>query len=64
MTQAEIPFPVLIDPSRAFVKKARRLVVPTLYWIGRDGKVQYARTGQRPAAEETLLFRKLQARGD
>jgi len=64
VAQADIPFPVLIDPSRALVKKARRLAVPALYWIGHDGKVQYARTGQRPPAEEALLFRKLQAKGD
>jgi peroxiredoxin len=52
-------FPVYFDPEGEFVKKVRRLRVPTLYWVDADGKVKYVRTGCREAAFDISLFRSL-----
>ena len=54
-----VPFQVLRDPGGSFVQRARKLLVPTLYWIDSAGKVTYARTGLRPPASDLHLFRSL-----
>jgi hypothetical protein len=51
------PFPVYVDPSGNCLRRLRKLVVPTLYWISADGIVRYARTGSRSMAQEETVFR-------
>ncbi|MBZ5498587.1 MAG: TlpA family protein disulfide reductase [Acidobacteriia bacterium] len=53
------PFPIYIDPEGRFLAKVRKLVTPALYWIDPAGQVRYARTGQRNAHDEEMLFRKM-----
>lgn len=52
-------FPVLRNPDGLFVQRARKFLVPTLYWIDSFGRVTYARTGLRSAAFDLNLFRSL-----
>jgi hypothetical protein len=55
----KVPFNVYFDPEGRFIRRMRRLRVPTLYWIDAAGKVKYVRTGCRTAASDALLFRTL-----
>lgn len=54
-----VPFPVYRDPSGAFIKQTRKLIVPTLYWLDSSGHVRYARAGYRSATSDLQLFRPL-----
>jgi thiol-disulfide isomerase/thioredoxin len=54
-----VPFPAYRDPSGAFVKRTRKLIVPTLYWLDSSGRVRYARAGRRSATSDLQLFRSL-----
>ena len=54
----DVPFEVLLDPTGQFVRKSRRFIVPTIYWIDRDGKVLHGRSGLRsPSEDKALLMR-------
>ncbi len=55
-----VEFQIVRDPDGAFVKRTRKLLVPTIYWIGGDGRVEYARTGSRSESEELTLIHSLQ----
>jgi hypothetical protein len=57
--QEKAIFTVYFDPEGEFVRRVRRLRVPTLYWIDANGCVKYARTGCREAAFDVSLFRSL-----
>jgi hypothetical protein len=50
---------VLSDPSGQFVRKVRKLIVPTLYLVDTRGKVAYVRSGQREPNAELLIFKNL-----
>ena len=53
-------FPVFADPSGEFLRKVRKLIVPTLYLLDADSRVIYVRSGQRsPEAEFATLTRLL-----
>jgi peroxiredoxin len=52
-------FQVLSDPSGQFVRKVRKLIVPTLYLVDAQGKVAYVRSGQREPNAELLIFKDL-----
>ncbi len=55
----EVPFEIYTDPSGEFVRKARRMAVPTLYWIDERGRIVHARSGLRGAKDETALTSRL-----
>jgi peroxiredoxin len=55
----KVAFTVCFDHKGEFVRKVRRLRVPTLYWIDPNGSVKYVRTGCREAASDVSLFRSL-----
>jgi peroxiredoxin len=50
------PFPVLTDPSGAIVRRARKLVVPTLYRLDAAGLVDLVRAGAVGHAELVRLL--------
>jgi len=52
-----IPFPVYLDPSGEFLAKARKISVPIIYLVDQNGKILYARTGERPAEADVALFK-------
>jgi peroxiredoxin len=52
-------FLVLSDPSGQFVRRVRRLIVPTLYVADARGKVVYVRSGQRDPDFELQILREL-----
>lgn len=52
----DVPFEVLLDPTGQFVRKSRRFIVPTIYWIDMDGKVLHSRSGLRSPLEDKALM--------
>jgi hypothetical protein len=52
-----IPFPIYRDPSGEFVAKARKISVPIIYLVDQNGRILYARTGERPAEADVALFK-------
>lgn len=52
------------DPTGALTRSARRFAVPALYWIGTDGRIEYARSGARSFPEDAAIFNDLLARGN
>ena len=54
-------FPIYVDREGILLARVQRLVTPALYWIGASGTVRYARIGERDAADEEILLRRLQA---
>ncbi len=52
-------FPVLADPSGQFLRKVRRVIVPTLYLLNTEGRVVYVRSGQRPPEYEIRVLTRL-----
>jgi peroxiredoxin len=49
-------FQVVSDPSGQFLRRVRRLMVPTLYLLDASGRVLYVHSGQRdPVAEGQVL---------
>jgi peroxiredoxin len=52
-------FPVLSDPSGQFLRKVRRVIVPTLYLLNTESRVVYVRSGQRPPEYEMRILARL-----
>ncbi len=49
-------FQILSDPSGQFIRKMRKLVVPTVYLVNGEGGIVYVRTGRRsPQVELAIL---------
>jgi len=61
--QREMRFAAYRDPTGALTRSARRVAVPALYWIGTDGRIEYARSGARSFPEDAAIFNRLLARG-
>lgn len=57
--RAPTTFPVYLDPSGEFVRRTRKLAVPTVYWIDSSGRVAYARAGLLPSSREQILYQSL-----
>lgn len=55
----QAPFPVYVDRDGTFLKRVRKLLTPTVYWIDGTGRIRYARAGQHGARAEEVLFRRL-----
>ena len=55
-------FQIVRDPEGTFAKRTRKLLVPTIYWIGPSGRIKYARTGVRPPSSDRALFSSLLGR--
>ena len=51
-----VPFTVCTDPSGEFIYRIRKVMVPTLYGIDREGRIAFTRMGKRPAEEEKALL--------
>lgn len=49
-------FPTYVDPSGVFLAKMRKLIVPTVYWIGPDGRVRYARVGRAGKNDQAVAY--------
>ncbi len=50
-----------LDPTGVLTGRMRRFAVPALYWIGPDGRIEYARSGARSLPEEAVIFSQLLA---
>jgi hypothetical protein len=61
--QEEMTFVAYRDPTGALTRSARRFAVPALYWIGVDGRIEYARSGARSFPEDAAIFSGLLAKG-
>ena len=61
--QVEGRFVAYRDPTGALTRSARRFAVPALYWIGVDGRIEYARSGARSFPEDAAIFNGLLAKG-
>ncbi len=57
--EADLPFPVYLDPDGTLLRKTRRLLVPALYGIDPQGRVVYARTGRTSKEEERVMLQHL-----
>ena len=52
-------FAAYIDPTGELTRSTRRFAVPALYWIGPDGRIEYARSGTRSFPEDAAIFNAL-----
>lgn len=52
------------DPTGELIRSARRFAVPALYWIGPDGRIDYARSGARSFPEDAAIFNALLRKQD
>jgi thiol-disulfide isomerase/thioredoxin len=55
----ETPFPIYRDPTGEFLRRTRRVLVPTLYCINGAGKVVYARIGQGSTTSDLEIFKSI-----
>lgn len=57
--QVDVPFELLMDPSGAFVRRARRMIVPVIYALDPGGRVREAAVGQRSLKEIRNMLQRL-----
>jgi len=48
-----------LDRTGVLTRRMRRFAVPAIYWIGPDGRIEFARSGARSLAEDASVFNAL-----